>query len=116
MHLNRRGQGEKEVDPQIRDLPTNHLGVLREDHHLRHLRHLRLLHLLRLPMTLHRDLRKSLRFSSHQHPHIKRSPMSKHQKTSLRQRSGIVSGDRPSSTLRKIDEISTMTKRLFDSC
>jgi hypothetical protein len=65
--------------------------------------------------TLHRVLRKSLRFLSRRHLHTRRSPMSRRQRTSLRRRSGIVSDDKPSSTSRRIDGTSTMIRRSFDS-
>jgi hypothetical protein len=96
---------QEEEDPRVNHRQVDPL----EDHHQlrRHLHH----------QTLHRvPLQESLRFLSHRHPRIKRSPMLKHQRTSLRQRSGIVSDDKPSSTSRRIDETSTMIRRSFDSC
>jgi hypothetical protein len=98
-------------DPLVLHLKDRLVGT-REVPLGRHRRH----HLLRPRRTLHRVLQQSLRSLLYQHPHTKRNPMSRHRRISLRQRSGIVSDDKPSSTLRKIDEISTMTKRLFDSC
>jgi hypothetical protein len=82
------------------------------DHLVLHLHH-RLRRLLGIP---HRVSRELLQSPLRQHQRIRRSPTSKRQRTSPRQGNGIVSGDRPSSTLRKIDGISTMTKKLFDSC
>ena len=74
--------------------------------------HLRL-RLLGIPHQVPRELLPSL---LHQHRRIKRSPMSRRQRTSPKQKSGIVSGDKPSSISRKIDETSIMTKKSFDSC
>jgi hypothetical protein len=96
------------VRHRLMDRLVLHLQAPRGDHHH--------LHLHRLLETLHQVPQESFQSLSYQHRHTKRSPMSKRQKTSPRQGSGIVSDDRPSSTLRKIDEISTMTKRLFNSC
>jgi hypothetical protein len=86
----------------IREVPLGR----RRHHHL----------LLRLLRTLHRVLQGSLPSLSYQHRRTKRSPMSKRQKTSPKQKSGTVSVDRPSSISRKTDETSTMTRRSFDSC
>jgi hypothetical protein len=92
-------------------------GLLVDRHRHRHrLQLLRLLRLLRLLGTLHRVPRELLQSLSHQHQRTKRSPMSKRQRTSPKRKSGIVSGDKPSSISRKIDETSIMTKRSFDSC
>ena len=113
--------------PQIRqgnqaqgDPLTFHLRVrlegIREDRLVDRLQVLLLRLLLRLLGTPHRVPRELLQSLSYQHRRTKRSPMSRRQKTSPKQRSGIVSGDRPSSISRKIDETSIMTKRSFDSC
>jgi hypothetical protein len=106
------------VSRHLEDRPVLHLRDLvgiREDllvdRHHRH-RHL----LLRLLRTLHRVLQGSLPSLSYQHRRTRRSPMSKRQRTSPRQRSGTVSVDRPSSILKRTDETSTMTRRSFDSC
>ena len=107
---------------RTRDHPTGHLTCLDRrarpvgiqevplgDHH----HHLLLLRLLR---TLHRVLQGLLPSLLYQHLRTRRSLMSKRQKTSPRQKSGTVSVDKPSSTSRKIDETSTMTRRSFGSC
>ena len=86
----------------IREVPLGR----RHHHHL----------LRRLLRTLHQVLQGSLPSLSYQHRRTKRSPMSKRQRTSPKQKSGTVSVDRPSSISRKIDETSTMTRRSFDSC
>jgi hypothetical protein len=112
-HLNHRVRWEEEGF-RIKDRLADHLVGTREalpgDHHHHHHLHLLLLR------TLHQVLQGSVSSLSYQHQPIKRSPTSRRQRTSLRQRNGIVLDDRPSSILRKIDGISTMTKRLFDSC
>ena len=66
--------------------------------------------------TLRQVLRWLVPSLSHQHQRIRKNPTSKRRKTSLKQRSGTASADRLSSTSRRTNEISTMTKRSFDSC
>ena len=108
-HLRTRGHQE-EKGLQVRDHLVVLLEVLRANHQHRPPRHL--LHRRRLLLrTLHRVLQESLQYLSYQHLHTRRSPMSRHQRTSRRQRSGIAFDDKPSSTLRKIDGTSTMTRK-----
>jgi hypothetical protein len=127
--MNRQFRPRARKGLQTRSHPTGHLTrlVLRDrlmdiredplgDHLHHHHHHLLLRRLQTLHQLRHQESPQFPSHQSYQRPHIKRSPTSRRQRTSLRQRSGIVSDDRPSSTSRKIDETSIMTKRSFDSC
>jgi Retrotransposon gag protein len=84
---------EEEGGRQANHLLEDHLGNPWVDRHQLH-RHLHCLYLHQSPR-----LRQLLLFLPHQQRG--RSPMSKNQRISLRQNSGIVSDDRPSSTLNR---------------
>jgi hypothetical protein len=112
VHL--RGYHKEAEGLQARDHQADPLGDRQVGR--RHLRRLRRRRLRRLLLTHHPARLQSPQFPLYQRLHTKRSPMSRHQRTLLRQKSGTVFDDKPSFTSRKIDETLTMTKRSFDSC